>query len=202
MSELYNNRRIYSNKTRGRDLSDALARERERNRKNIEPPKENKTGNFRPKFIDESIYDVFYDIPEVWDESDLLQYESYVKHKKYKRHYWIGVIAWMTSCFWGPFTVGFFNTLFSGLFDSFAPLVVMGFSYICIWSFTMPVTLPLSFAIGLWLHPKVLEALIFDTKHPYDSEMMMMIGHSKEQERMNSFSVAAGYMAGSRKRRR
>ena len=122
--------------------------------------------------------------------------EAVKQHKTYKFLYYFGLIAWMTSCFWGPFVLGFFNNIITchNIYgdDLISASIVMGFAWVCAWSFTMPVTLPLSFLIGALLHPKVLKAIIFSDDKPYCEDLMKELNHSTKQENLNTVSIAAG----------
>lgn len=158
--------------------------------------------NKKPKVIDNSIYDVFYDVPEVWDDTDLEYYKSFIRHKKYKFHYWFGLLAWMTSCFWGPFLVGILKGAIDNI-NSAIPienLWVIGIMYVLAFSFTMPVTIPLSFFIGGFVHPAFLKFVMFDEKHPYDDSMMKKLHHSKNQEQMNKFALGASMISRGKRR--
>lgn len=120
--------------------------------------------------------------------------KSYKLHKQYKKHYYIGLVLWMSVCLWAPFLLGFiagFGTMaydFQGIIANF----VNGFVYLTAFSFTTPITLPLSFVIGIWLHPMFLKYILFSDKYPYCDEAMKALGHSETQEKANVTAILAG----------
>lgn len=115
-------------------------------------------------------------------------------HKRYKRLYYIGIFLWMSVNFWAPFLLGLIINGFSG--NDFTYCVIMGCGYVLVWSFTMPVTIPLSFFIGLYLHPKMLRYIIFNKEHPYCEGLMNTLNHSSSQEKSNAAAVVAGTALG------
>lgn len=116
------------------------------------------------------------------------------QHQRYKFWYYFGLIAWMTSCFWAPFLIGIINFAIDNI-NSALPmdnLWVGGIAYVLAFSFTMPVTIPLSFLIGAFVHPKILKSMIFTKDKPYCENLMKELNHSTKQENLNSASIVAG----------
>lgn len=149
--------------------------------------------NQKPQDLDYSIYDYFKNIPEIWDYDDLKFYNTYLRCKKYKKLYWIGVILWMSSCLWGPYLFGIIHQLLTVGFEfGLLHLLVISFAYVAGFSFTTPVTLPLSFIIALFIYPAVLKNIIFNDMYPYNEYIMRAIHHSKNQEIANFGAVVTG----------
>lgn len=127
------------------------------------------------------------------------------RHKAYKILYWIGIILWMTIVFWGPILIG---TIYSCITDDISVLpskfnnniglyhLFTGIVWMLAFMFTTPITLPLSFAIGVFVHPYFLKKMMFNKEHPYCEELMKTLKLSKENERTNAAAVTASMFVG------
>ena len=143
-------------------------------------------------------------LEEVKYEDSLFR-DDLQRHKAYKALYWIGVILWMTSVFWGPILIG---TIYSCITDDISVLpskfnnniglyhLSTGIEWMLVFMFTTPITLPLSFAIGVFVHPYLLKKIIFNKEHPYCEELMKTLKLSKGNERTNAAAVTASMFIG------
>lgn len=146
-------------------------------------------------------YNAYEKIKESLDkENKRFEYDLKL-HQRYRRRYYTGIVLWMTVCFWLPFLIGFLQgydvatTYFHGA-GVLGSMCVSGFAYICLTSFTFPVTIPLSFVMAVIGHPAILKACMFNDEHPYNESLMNALGHSSEQELKNTGSVTAGTVIG------
>lgn len=133
-------------------------------------------------------------------EKDDIKFNKWIElHKRYKIFYIIGVVLWMTIVFWGPVLLG---TLYSLIKEGGEPLpsnispflyhLMVGVIWMITFMFTSPVTLPLSFFIGLVIHPILLKKIMFSDSMPYNDNLMEELGHSNQQELNNITGVMTG----------
>lgn len=123
-------------------------------------------------------------------------------HKRYKMHYYLGLVLWMTATFWVPFLIGVLAALSKARYGNVgAYILANGIGFICIAAFISPVTLPLSFFMGAYGWPALLKDFMFSKKHPYNPKMLEFISHSQAQENLNSAAIMFGYHAGKKRKR-
>lgn len=128
---------------------------------------------------------------------DDINYNRYLKtlrhHNIYKKWYLKGIILWMTSTFWVPFTV---MTLYHHP-TSILDFIFYGGSGVCfvIW-FTKGLLLAPTCFIGAVVHPALLDYMLFHNKYTPQSESVMhKIGY-KRNERKNAAAVMSGTFIG------
>ena len=140
----------------------------------------------------------------------LKQYEKDIKyivnnHRTYKSRLALGYLSGMTVVFWLPFVIGFLYGLFNYGIDM---AIGEGIGAVLLFSFTTPVTLPLSFAWSCLVKPKLIYDFTFSTpskyKHIYIKNMPQNYKHcaydilleryniNNEQLNKNSNAVLAG----------
>lgn len=113
----------------------------------------------------------------------LRQYEKDIKyivnnHKTYKSRLALGYLSGMTVVFWLPFIIGFLYGLFNYGIDM---AIGEGIGAVLLFSFTTPVTLPLSFVWACIIKPKLIYDLTFSApskyKHMYIKNMPQNYKH-------------------------